>query len=140
VISQEAIVAEARTWIGVPFLHQGRSRNGVDCIGLVLCVRAALGPFPEAQGKPTTYSRTARDASLLSYMTDECEQGLEPEPGGIVLIQWPGTQQPSHVAICTGENIVHSYARQRRVLEVGYRAQWTKWTHSFWRIPGVRYV
>ena len=41
-----AVVAAARGWIGVPYLHQGRSRSGIDCIGLVLQVarEAGIGP------------------------------------------------------------------------------------------------
>lgn len=37
------IVEVARTWIGAPFVHQGRNRNGVDCVGLPWCVYRELG-------------------------------------------------------------------------------------------------
>ena len=33
-VTREMVVAEARTWIGVKWRHQGRTREGVDCIGL----------------------------------------------------------------------------------------------------------
>ena len=36
------IVTEAQTWLGVPFRHLGRTRRGVDCVGLVICVAHAL--------------------------------------------------------------------------------------------------
>lgn len=36
-------VAAARSFEGVKWRHQGRSRAGVDCIGLVVAARAALG-------------------------------------------------------------------------------------------------
>lgn len=37
------IVAEARSWIGTPFAHQGRKKGqGVDCLGLLIGVAAAL--------------------------------------------------------------------------------------------------
>ena len=39
-----AIVAAARTWLGVPWRHQGRTRQGVDCAGLVVLVGRGLGP------------------------------------------------------------------------------------------------
>lgn len=45
-----AIVAEARSWIGTPYHHQGSVKGvGCDCLGLVRGVwRALLGPEPEA--------------------------------------------------------------------------------------------
>lgn len=36
-------VAAARGWIGVPSRHQGRSRGGVDCIGLVVMAARDCG-------------------------------------------------------------------------------------------------
>ena len=42
-VSRNNVVAEARSWIGTRWIHQGRDRNGIDCIGLVVVVRRALG-------------------------------------------------------------------------------------------------
>ena len=39
----EAVVAQARAWLGTPWRHQGRSPRGVDCAGLVVLVARALG-------------------------------------------------------------------------------------------------
>ena len=39
-----AVVREARDWIGTPFVHQGRSKGaGCDCLGLVLGVLERCG-------------------------------------------------------------------------------------------------
>lgn len=39
-----AVVREARGWIGTPFVHQGRSKSaGCDCLGLVLGVLERCG-------------------------------------------------------------------------------------------------
>lgn len=37
-MNREAIVQAARSYIDVPFMHQGRSRHGIDCAGLLTCV------------------------------------------------------------------------------------------------------
>ncbi len=43
------VVAEARAWIGTPYLHQCSTQGaGTDCLGLLRGVwRAVLGPEPE---------------------------------------------------------------------------------------------
>lgn len=41
--SGSAVVAEAKTWLGVPYVYGGASRSGVDCSGLTQQVYAAFG-------------------------------------------------------------------------------------------------
>jgi hypothetical protein len=38
-----AFIAEARTYLGVRFGHQGRSRHKLDCIGLCVVAMHAIG-------------------------------------------------------------------------------------------------
>ncbi len=44
------LVAEARSWIGTPYVHQMSAKGaGCDCLGLIRGVwRAVIGPEPEA--------------------------------------------------------------------------------------------
>jgi cell wall-associated NlpC family hydrolase len=37
------IIAAGRSWLGMPWRHQGRTRQGVDCAGLVVLVGRGLG-------------------------------------------------------------------------------------------------
>ena len=48
-VSGEAAVAEARRWIGTPYVHQSSVQGaGTDCLGLLRGVwRALYGPEPE---------------------------------------------------------------------------------------------
>ena len=52
---QDRLVAEARTWLGTPYVHQmARHGAGCDCLGLVRGMwRAVYGQEPEA---PPAYS------------------------------------------------------------------------------------
>lgn len=49
-MNRPEIVAEARLWLGTPYLHQAAKRGaGADCLGLVRGVwQAVLGSEPEA--------------------------------------------------------------------------------------------
>lgn|GEM_PF-2795110 len=37
-VSRNDIISQARKYIGAPYLHQGRNKNGIDCVGLLIRV------------------------------------------------------------------------------------------------------
>lgn len=41
-LTRAAIITAARAQLGTPFRHQGRSAQGVDCVGLLICIGRAL--------------------------------------------------------------------------------------------------
>lgn len=136
-IARADIVAEARRWIGVPYVHQGRSRFGVDCIGLVLCVRNAVEEWTPGRTLIRNYARCPKDALLVSIVEKYATRLEEPEDGCMILIKWPRAITPAHAGIYAEGNIIHAYQRVNRVVETGFRAHWARYAHSFWRLPGV---
>lgn len=137
-ITGAQIAAEARAWIGVPFVHQGRTRSGVDCVGLVLCVREAIEPWPLARSFARNYARCPKDALLHSIVAEHTQQIDAPEEGCMILVKWPSAVAPTHAVIYSNGNIIHAYQRVKRVVETGFRAHWAREAHSFWRLPGVQ--
>lgn len=136
-IGRSQLVQEARAWVGVPYIHQGRTRYGVDCVGLVLCVRDAVAPWTALAAEVRNYARHAKDGLLLDRVRQHCTQIDAPEDGAMILIRWPKHRHPSHAAIYAGGNLIHAYQRARRVVETGFRAHWARDAHSFWRLPDV---
>lgn len=130
------LVETARDWLGVPFLHQGRTRLGVDCIGFVAAAAGDVGVSDFLVRLPANYSR-APQGELFAGLAAAAARVEVPEAGDVVLIQWPRAAHPSHVAIYTGETIIHCYQRAGRVVEHGFREPWLNRAHSFWRIPGM---
>lgn len=137
-ITGAQIAACARSWVGVPFRHQGRTRSGVDCAGLVVAVLAECRALPADFRDVKGYGRAPQAAlgELVEYLTIPAAR---PAPGVLVLIRWPGERFASHVAICTGENLVHAYMRVRAVVEHGYRGPWLRDTAALRAVPGVRH-
>jgi cell wall-associated NlpC family hydrolase len=128
------VIACARTWVGVPFLHQGRSRAGVDCIGLAIVVARELGLIDETVDEPG-YGRVPRGGLLGRALGQHCEPIAAPTPGGLVLMRW--RREPMHVAIVGDGTLLHSYEAVGRVVEHGFDAQWRgRVVQAFW-IPGV---
>lgn len=111
------IVEAARSFIGVPWLHQGRSREGIDCLGLLVLSEAACG---REMADRANYGRIPVD--------NELREGLEEHYGMAVLGEAPALEDllpgdkallmlgrdPSHVGIIgdspNGKTLIHSYA------------------------------
>jgi cell wall-associated NlpC family hydrolase len=131
-----AIVAQARDYVGVPWRHQGRSRAGVDCVGLVLAVARDFGlPVPAVDD----YGWVPDGARMLAL----CEAHLQPvaphakQLGDILLINAPRLHLPRHVALFAGETIIHAYNLARQVVEVNFASPWPESVQRVYRLPGV---
>jgi cell wall-associated NlpC family hydrolase len=132
----ERLIREARHWIGRPFLHQGQTWDGVDCVGLIvaLCKSENLIPPDFSTG---IYGRIPSNDMLTERIAEHCERLETPIAGSLVVIRW--TREASHVALCTGETLIHSYESMGRVVEHGYRGRWLRMTASAWKLPGLAY-
>lgn len=109
------IIEAARAYLGVPFRHQGRTRRGVDCVGLVVLAATDAG-FTIADR--TDYSHRLTDNELLNGILSHCDSVTSPQPGDIALFQLPNHQQ--HCAVVTAIDpvyILHAYAPLRKVVE-----------------------
>lgn len=138
--SQDEVVIQARSWIGVPFHHQGRSKAlGVDCAGFVVELARELRILP-SDFKETVDYRRLPDGRLEGLIQGICRKTEKAEPGTLILFKWPSQNYPSHVGICTGPTLIHAYQRADQVIENGYRGHWLRDTHGVYRLPGVEYV
>lgn len=111
--TREDIVAEARSWLGTPYLHQARLKGvGVDCAGLVIGVCKNVGILPpdfDVKGYPRVPDGTSLMALCDQYMTRISTDGMQ--PGDAVLIRWE--EDPQHLGILGdylhgGLSIIHA--------------------------------
>lgn len=135
-VTPQQVIEAARTWVGVPFMHQGRSRFGVDCVGLVICVSRSLG-LVAYDFERTDYGRLALTSELADKLQQYCTRLEAPAPGCVVGVRWQRTL--AHLAIYTGDTLIHAYERRGRVIEHGCRAKWPARIDSSWALPGVIY-
>lgn len=77
----DAALAEARAWLGTPYVHQASARGaGCDCLGLLRGIwRALYGAEPE----PTpAYTADWSEAARLERLWQAADRHLGPKPAG----------------------------------------------------------
>ncbi len=117
--SRVDIVEEARGWLGVRWQHQGRTRLGIDCAGLIEMVGRGLA-LVGAVSKPNYQRRTHGTDFLDNFKEHMLQKPVDKaRPGDVLLFR--DNQYPCHSAI-VGERgdtmtIIHAYTLKRKVLE-----------------------
>ena len=119
-VTRQQIVDAALSMRGLRFRHQGRDRNGIDCVGLLYLVLTEVG-YPniiDYEGY-----RKSPPASLvydiLCRNFDEIAVS-DAKPGDIFLMRLPGSMKPKHASIYVSDvtdpqagrvpAILHTYA------------------------------
>lgn len=149
-VPRAAVAAEAVRWVGTPYHHQGRTRAGCDCGGLVGGVAVALGLVPpdwwERVFDPAHhgYGRQPAGDSLVRVL-DQHMPRVPAEAlriGDVVLMRWSPTSDPMHLAIAApypvaGLSIVHAYQRMGGVVQQRLSDQWRARVVHGYALPGV---
>ena len=141
-LSRDAIVAEARRWIGTHYRHQASlERVGADCLGLVRGVwRGVIGTEPE-KAPPYTpdWAETRGEETLLAAARRWlCEIPVgEVREGDVLLFRMALGAPAKHAAIVSGgDRIIHAYWG-RSVCETQLAPWWRRRIAAAFSCPGV---
>jgi cell wall-associated NlpC family hydrolase len=120
------ITARARTWLGTPFRHQGRRKDGCDCIAIPFDLCVMLG-IPVVDWK--RYGRLPSGHKLYETFL---EHAIEIDktafaPGDLLLMTWK--KEPHHTALVVkmadgNIGIIHSHSNVGRVVEHILDTKW----------------
>ncbi len=128
------VVAEARRWIGTPYVHQAaRMGAGTDCLGLLRGVWTALmGPEPE--GVPA-YSQDWAEPAQSEVLFDAAHRWLVPKavdlpaPGDVILFRMRDGYIAKHLgiqaAVGAQASFIHAYSGHC-VVESPLSAPWVR--------------
>lgn len=125
-----ALIAEARSYIGTPFRHRGRSRRCIDCLGLVVLSFAAIG-YDIRDRK--SYGKFPQRDGLREELIARFGQPVDTlQVGDVVSMRWHdegGVPMVNHVGILTdylhgGFGLIHALASERRVVEHRLAGPW----------------
>lgn len=137
------ILAEAMTWLGTPYRHQG-SRKGVgcDCLGLVRGVwRAVYGGEPERPGPYSPdWAETGTGDPLIEAARRHCKERPLPQarPGDLLVFRWRIHHAAKHLGILLpGDRFLHAY-EGHAVTVSPLIAQWRRRIAGVFAFPDIR--
>lgn len=122
-------INHARSLIGTPFVHQGRSTDGVDCVGLVVLCAKEIGA--DTSGDKTNYSRLPHGV-LLPILSEIMEKVDDWKPADILVMKF--LNEPTHIGIWTGSTLIHTYSSLKKVVEHRLDDKWKKRVVSAYRL------
>lgn len=134
--TRNEVVEAARQYIGIKFYHQGRTKHGIDCVGLLLAVGRDIGL--ELEDYPT-YTTAVEPEKFIHYIESQTDP-LPKTPirhGNIVLLRQ--AMYPMHCGIITKDKgrtqLIHASV-SRGVTETTYDP-WARNFIKFRNYPGV---
>ena len=135
------VVAEARSWVGTPWMHQQRVKGiGIDCIGLIICVARDLGLSPPGTDF-TGYGRRP-DGKMLSL----CDEHMvrirrdDLQPGDVLVMAIE--HDPQHMGIVGdyrhgGLSLIHAASKAGKVVETRLMFARNLVFRGAYALPGV---
>ncbi|MEQ1707281.1 MAG: NlpC/P60 family protein [Terricaulis sp.] len=141
-ISREAILTEAREWIGTPYVHQASAKGaGCDCLGLVRGVwRAFHGDEPEPAPAYTPDWAERHGAETLLDAARRHLLEATPDaaaPGDVLLFRMDARSPIKHAAILDAdERLIHAYWG-RAVVRSRFAHWWRARCAAAFSFPGA---
>ena len=110
------VLTAARSALGAPFRHQGRTLRGLDCAGLIVwCAEIAGLDYVDQGDYPRQPSGGRLEAALEMQPCLVRIPVATAEAGDVLLIKFSG--DPQHLAIHAGKTMIHAWEKTGKVCE-----------------------
>ncbi len=125
------VIAEARSWIGTPYLHQASLKNiGCDCLGLIRGVwRHIYGHEPEATPaySPDWAESTKSEQLASAARRHMCEiNRCDFRAGDLLIFRWRSHVPAKHLAIAVSATTMIHAQQGAGVCEVPITNWWCR--------------
>lgn len=145
-VERQAVVDEARSWVGTPYTHQASAKGaGCDCLGLLRGVwRAVVGDEPL---EVPEYTPDWSEPEGAEALWDQAKAVLRPGsvhgplPGDVLLFRMRRSSVAKHLGILsvngTHPKFIHAYSGHG-VVESSFGQPWQRRLVSHFSFPERR--
>lgn len=125
---RDKVIEKARSFIGIRWRHQGRTKDGLDCVGLVVCSLNECGMQIEDF---TGYSRRPTNMAFINYFIERGgvhAKRSEMDIGDILIFS--ERSYPCHTGFLSSREgkptLIHAYLPSRKVVEESFSDIWKR--------------
>jgi cell wall-associated NlpC family hydrolase len=141
IITRREVVEAARECVDLPYRHQGHTKRGLDCIGLIILVAQKFG-FDTSIPRGYSSQPQARQVLVGAEATLwKPEDQSKIQPGDIAVFWGWMAAEPQHFTIigqkANGLTVIHAYSKFMKVVEQGWNPVWASRFHSRYVLPGT---
>lgn len=140
VLKRADIMRVVRSFVDVPYKHQGRGRMGIDCVGLLCGVAEELGHPVTA---PVAYSTMPRGHQLLDPCNAQLWKPVRQQVlyGDLAVFWGWSPSEPQHFAFIgnygSQTTVIHSFSKFGKVVEQEYNRLWVRKFSCLYTLPGT---
>jgi hypothetical protein len=147
-VTTAQFLTAARAYLGTPFRHHGRSRAGLDCVGLILVACRDAGLLAALRLADdydvTHYSRYPASYALLAHLNAHLRPGDRTVPrAGQLGVFRVGAGEPSHLGILTDGGaalaLLHAWnapvVSRAKVIEHRFSPRWQGRLYATYTLP-----
>jgi hypothetical protein len=135
--TRDDIVKAGRSYIGTPFKFRGRSRLGIDCVGLLYCIGQDIG-FPIEDDQ--TYSKFPEPDKFRNIIYAHSKPGDANNLRNGTVAMFKQSIYPLHCGVLvvdnTGIKVINANMKSRKVVEENW-AVWRSLLLDLREFPGV---
>lgn len=117
-VTRDALIAAARSFIGTRWLYRGRDRSGLDCIGLLLVTSRAVGlPCEDTE---LNYKRTPDFNLFKDMIRKQTHEGSMQYLQSASIVMMNQGMFPCHAGIVVlgpQPTLIHAAVARRKVVE-----------------------
>jgi len=123
---------------GIPYVHQGHSRSGADCVGLLLLTLAELGlDYSEFDVPDRSYNPPAR--ALVRQLTNAVGPQVHSWDNCRVVVFRSWAAGPQQLALCGRDSkgvewLLHAHRDSGRVEFLKWNAKAGPQIYGFWEV------
>lgn len=137
---QNAVIAEAMTWLGTPWHHRARVKGaGVDCAQFLIAVYSAAGLIPEFDSGdyPKDWHLHQDEPRFKNWLLQFADPVATPEPGDVAMFRFG--RHESHASIVIDfPKVIHAWIDEKMVVVSDASLQPLKnRVAGFYRLKGI---
>lgn len=128
---REAVIKEARSWIGTPFHHASRIKGvGVDCAQFLIAVYSSVNVVADFLPKdyPRDWHLHSSDERFLNYASNKARLVKDPQPGDFMVMRF-GRCYSHGAIVLNAREVIHAFVN--RGVEVADVREWKNRHRAF---------